>query len=151
MAETKLVIFRLGQEEYGVQVTDVQSIIPYEKAIKMPNTPNFIEGIINLRGDIVPIIDLKMRFNIIGDGIGSNTRIIVIRVRDKQIGCIVDEASQVLTIQNELIEPAPEIVIGIDRQYIVGVGKQEKRLIIIVDLNKIFSTQEVDQIQKVNQ
>lgn len=149
MAETQLVIFRLGREEYGIQVTDVQSIITYQEAVKVPNTPAFVEGIINLRGDIVPIIDLKKRFNLPEKEVDSHTRIVVIKVDEKQVGFIVDEASQVLRVASESIEPAPELVVGIDKQYIVGVGKLENRLIIILDLNKVFTNKESQELARI--
>lgn len=147
MAEKQYVIFRLGKEEYGVEIVNVKEICEYKESVKVPNTPGFVDGIINLRGDITPIINLKKRFNLSEVDINSDTRIIVININNRQVGFIVDEASQVLRITEEDIEPAPELVAGIEKKYIIGVGKLSDRIILLLDLEYILTEDEKEKIQ----
>lgn len=149
MAEKQYVIFRLGKEEYGVEIVNVKEICEYKESVKVPNTPKFVDGIINLRGDITPIINLKKRFHLDEGDINSDTRIIVINIQNRQVGFIVDEASQVLRISEEDIEPAPDLVAGVDRKYIIGVGKLADRIILLLDLEYILSEDEKDKIQSI--
>ncbi|WP_250160177.1 chemotaxis protein CheW [Caloranaerobacter azorensis] len=120
MAEKQYVIFKIGNEEYGIDIMNVKEIGPYQKSVKVPNAPSFVEGIINYRGNVIPIISLHKRFNIEQKDIDNNTRIIVINLKDKQIGFIVDEASQTIRLNDKDIDPAPDIVAGIDSRYIIG-------------------------------
>ncbi|MCC5909194.1 MAG: purine-binding chemotaxis protein CheW [Clostridiaceae bacterium] len=147
MAEKQYVIFKLCGEEYGVEIDHVQEITEYKNPTKVPNVPNFVEGIINLRGNITPIISLKKRFSLDDEEINENNRIIIIHIKNKQIGFIVDDASQVLTMKEEQIENPPEIIAGIDRQYITGIGKVEEKIIILLDLEKILTEKEKQEIQ----
>lgn len=146
MAELQFVVFRLGNEEYGVNIMQVQEIGPYEKPVKVPNTPDFIEGVINLRGNVIPVISLKKRFNIPGQELTDSTRTIVINFGDKQIAFIVDDASEVLTLDESDVQETPEIIAGIDRKYITGIGKHGDRLLIILDLSYLLSEQEQMQL-----
>ncbi|SHJ81108.1 chemotaxis protein CheW [Paramaledivibacter caminithermalis] len=146
MAEKQYVIFKLGNEEYGVDIMKVKEISEFKDSTKVPNAPYFVDGIINLRGEIIPIINLKKRFNIsIGD-IDSDTRIIVININDKNVGFVVDEASQVLRVNDEDIDAAPEIIAGVDRQYITGVGKVGEKIIILLDLERILTDEEKEKL-----
>ena len=146
MAEKQYVIFKLGNEEYGVDIMNVKEISEFKESIKVPNAPYFVSGIINLRGEIIPIVDLKKRFNINSEIVDKDTRIIVINLNDKLVGFIVDDASQVLRINDENIDSAPELVTGMDRQYISGVGKVGEKLIIILDLEKILTVEEKEKL-----
>lgn len=147
MAEKQYVVFKIGNEEYGIDIMNVKEIGPYQKSVKVPNAPVFVEGIINYRGNVIPIINLHKRFNIKQKDIDSNTRIIVINLNNKQIGFIVDEASQTIRLDDKDIDPAPDIVAGVDSKYITGVGKLEERLIILVDLEKILTDEEKKKIE----
>ncbi|WP_427338926.1 chemotaxis protein CheW [Caloranaerobacter sp. DY30410] len=147
MAEKQYVVFKIGNEEYGIDIMNVKEIGPYQKSVKVPNAPVFVEGIINYRGNVIPIISLHKRFNIEQKDIDNNTRIIVINLKDKQIGFIVDEASQTIRLDDKDIDPAPDIVTGIDSKYITGVGKLDERLIILVDLEKILTEEEKKEIE----
>ncbi|RKD27568.1 purine-binding chemotaxis protein CheW [Caminicella sporogenes DSM 14501] len=148
MAENQYVIFKLGNEEYGVDIMKVKEISEFKESIKVPNAPYFVDGIINLRGEIIPIINLKKRFNIESQGINSDTRIIVINIRNKNVGFVVDEASQVLRIDEKDIESAPDIIVGVDRQYITGVGKIDDKIVILLDLEKILSDEEKEKLEE---
>jgi purine-binding chemotaxis protein CheW len=137
-ATEHLVTFFLTGEEYGVDVRMVQEIIRVTEVTQVPRAPEFIKGVINLRGRIIPVIDLKKKLGLGEVAIERQTRVVVIRVRDRLIGLLVDGASQVLRIPVSTIEAAPEEVVEIDANYIRGVAKLDKRLIILMDLQKIL-------------
>jgi purine-binding chemotaxis protein CheW len=144
--EIQLVVFVLKQGdtvcEYGVPITQVQEIIPVAKTTKLPQAPDFVEGIINLRGRIIPIIDLKKRFQMSASELTSDTRSVVVEVAGQTVGIIVDQVSEVLRIPLENIEPPPGVVGGINAEYLTGVGKLEDRLLILLDMDRILSEQE---------
>lgn len=149
MAENQYVVFKLNKEEFGIDIMNVKEIIIYQEVVNVPNTPDFVEGILNYRGSVIPIINLKRRLRLGEEERTKDTRIIVISLEDKEIGFIVDEASQTLRLDEEHIDPAPDVISGIDRKYIIGVGKiDEKRLLIIIDLQKILTDKEIDEIEK---
>jgi purine-binding chemotaxis protein CheW len=140
-AQEHLVTFFLAREEYGVDVRLVQEIIRVAEITPVPRAPAAIKGVINLRGRIVPVIDLKRRLGL-GEVEGSRlARVVVVRLKDRLIGLLVDAASQVLKVPLSTIEPAPEEVVEIDANYIRGVAKLDKRLIILVDLVKILGVE----------
>lgn len=149
MAENQYVVFKLNKGEFGIDIMNVKEITPYEESTALPDTPSFIEGVINYRGNVIPIINLRNRFSL-GEGeITKDTRIIVITLEEKEIGFIVDEASQTIRLDSELIDPAPSVIGGVDKKYITGLGKiSEKRLLIIIDLEKILSVEEIEEIKK---
>jgi purine-binding chemotaxis protein CheW len=146
MAELQFVVFKLGREEYGVNIMQVQEIGPYQEPVKVPNTPDFVEGVMNLRGSVIPVLSLKKRFNIPGQELTENTRSIVINFGSKQIAFIVDDASEVLTLDTAEIQETPEIIAGVDRKYITGIGKKGDRLLIILDLSFLLDEREQMQI-----
>lgn len=151
MTDRQYVIFKLGNEEYGIAITDVREITEYKETTKLPNTPDFIDGVINLRGKIVPVINLKKRFNIKETSISENNRIIIVNIGDKQTGFIVDEASQVLTLDENDIEEPPELISGIHRKYIVGVGKVNNEIVILLDFVEILSEDEKLRINEIKE
>lgn len=142
MAENQFVIFRLGEERYAVDILNVGGISEFKDVTKVPNAPYFIDGVINLRGEIIPIVNLKKRFNIAEKEVDSDTRIIINNIKGKDIGFIVDEASQVIKIDDADIEDAPDIIKGTERQYISGVGKVEDHIVILLNLEKILNEEE---------
>lgn len=147
MAENQYVVFKLGKGEFGIDIMNVKEIGPYEESISLPNTPTFIEGVINYRGKVIPIINLKKRLLLGEAEVTKDTRIIVISLDEKEIGFIVDEASQTFRLNDDQIDPAPTFISGVDKRYITGVGKlDEKRLLILIDLKKILSENEIDEI-----
>lgn len=147
MAEKQYVVFRLDNEEYGIGIMNVREIIPYKESISVPNTPDFLDGIINYRGNVTPVVCLKKRFNISQRVEDVNTRIIIINLGDKQVGFIVDEASQTVKLDEKDIDPAPSIISSVDRAYIDGVGKKDERLIILIDLGKILTEGEKEELE----
>jgi purine-binding chemotaxis protein CheW len=140
MSETiQVVSFKLGSEEYGVDIAQVQEINRMVAITHVPRAPQFMEGVINLRGQLIPIIDLRARFGMPRAEHTKNTRIVVTEIGAKRVGMVVDSVSEVLRLATEHIEDAPEMITGVDTEYIRGVGKIEDRLIILLDLARIIS------------
>lgn len=149
MAENQYVVFKLGKSEFGIDIMNVKEIGTYVEAVSLPNTPSFIEGVINYRGKVIPVINLKKRFNLGDWGVTKDTRIIVITLNEKEVGFIVDEASQTIRLNDEQIDPAPSFVGGIDKRYITGVGKlDDNRLLILIDLEKVLNDDEIEEIER---
>jgi purine-binding chemotaxis protein CheW len=146
MAELQLVVFRLDNEEYGINIMQVQEISPYQKLTKVPNSPAFVDGIVNLRGDVIPVVSLKKKFNLIESQVTELTRLIVINNGNRRTGFVVDDASEVITISDKDVEEAPPMIVGADRKYIQGVGKIDKRILIILDLHKLLTEEEENQL-----
>lgn len=138
----QLVSFKLGEEEFGVDILKVQEINRLVDITKVPRAPSFVEGVINLRGKVIPIIDLRKRFGLDMKERDKDTRIVVVDIEGSIMGMIVDAVSEVLRLPASTIEPAPEIATSIDSEYIRGVAKLEDRLLIFLDLSKVFSQQE---------
>jgi len=145
----QLVTFSIGEEEFGVDILKVQEIIRMMGITKVPKAPNFVEGVINLRGNVIPIVDLRKRFGLDAREHDKHTRIIVIEINSTIVGFIVDAVSEVLRIPAGTVEPPPPVVAGFDSEYISGVGKLEDRLLILLDLNRLLSSEEVDVLAQV--
>jgi len=145
----QLVTFSIGGEEFGVDILKVQEIIRMLDITRVPKAPEFVEGVINLRGKVIPIIDLRKRFGLVSKGHDKNTRIIVIDINDMIVGFIVDSVSEVLRIPADTVEPPPPVVAGLDSEYISGVGKLDDRLLIFLDLDRLLSQEERDVLSQV--
>lgn len=144
----QFVEFKLGEEEYGVDILQVKTIERMMSITRVPKAPQFVEGVINLRGEIVPVIDLKKRFDLPISRETDNTRIIIVTVDDITVGMIVDSANEVIQLSQDAIEPAPSIIGGIDSDFLEGVGKMDGKLLIILDLSKILKSNEIDQLAR---
>ncbi|MGI6092008.1 MAG: chemotaxis protein CheW [Veillonellaceae bacterium] len=147
--ELQLVIFRLAKEEYGLPITKVQEINRLVPITKLPQTPSFMEGVINLRGRIIPVVDLRKRFQLEVTGYDEDTRIIIVEVNGQTVGIIVDAVNEVVRLSADNIEPAPPAFV-LDARYINGVGKLEDRLLILLDIDKILTTQEEIALRQMN-
>ena len=146
----QVVSFALGSEEYGVDIAQVQEINRMVTITHVPQAAQFMEGVINLRGRLIPIVDLRTRFGMRSSERTKNTRIVVTEIGSKRVGMIVDSVSEVLRIPVEQIEDAPDLVAGVDTEYIRGVGKMGDRLIIMLDLARVISGSEKTELQKLN-
>src|ERR1035441_1209159 len=146
----QVVSFALGSEEYGVDIAQVQEINRMVTVTHVPQAAQFMEGVINLRGRLIPIIDLRTRFGMERAERTKNTRIVVTEIGSKRLGMVVDSVSEVLRIPVEQIEDAPDLVAGVDSEYIRGVGKMGDRLIIMLDLARVISSSERTEIEKLN-
>jgi len=138
----QLVSFRLAQEEYGIEITKVQEIILMGEITRVPQTPAYIKGLINLRSTVIPIVDLRLRFGLVEQVPTDETRIMVVNVAGKTIGIIVDAVSEVLRISREQIAPPPPTVAGLGCQYLTGLVRLENRLLILLDIDKILNEDE---------
>lgn len=135
----QLVTFSIGEEEFGVEILKVQEIIRTMEITHVPRAQDFVEGVINLRGKVIPIVDLRRRFGFASKPHDKHTRIIVIEISNMIVGFVVDSVSEVLRIPSATVEPAPPVVASVDSEYISGVGKFEDRLLILLDLDKLLS------------
>ena len=145
----QLVTFSIGEEDFGVDILKVQEIIRMMDITKVPRAPEFVEGVINLRGKVIPIIDLRRRFGRAPRPHDKDTRIIVIEMSGIIVGFVVDAVSEVLRIPKSTVEPAPPVVAGVDADYISGVGKLEDRLLILLDLDKLLSSEDLDMLSEI--
>lgn len=145
----QLVTFHLGGEEFAMDILKVQEINRMVNITQVPKTPFYVEGVINLRGKVIPVIDLRKRFGLEECEKTQNSRIIVIEVAGNTVGLIVDSVSEVLRLPSKTVEPPPPLVTGVDSEYIMGVGKVEDRLLILLDMNKVFGAEEVEALSAV--
>ncbi|GJQ63592.1 MAG: chemotaxis protein CheW [Melioribacteraceae bacterium] len=144
----QLVSFKIEDEEFGIDILKVQEINKMLKITKVPNAPEFVDGVVNLRGRIIPVIDLRTRLGMPRKEYDNKTRIVVVELDGNTIGFIVDEVSEVLRIPRNITEPPPPMVAGINSDYITAVGKLEDKLLILLDLEKVFASDEIDKLGK---
>lgn len=145
--ELQLVIFTLAKEEYGLPITKVQEINRLVPITKLPQTPDFMEGVINLRGRVIPVIDLRKRFQLAAAGNSEDTRIIIVDVDGQTLGIVVDAVTEVVRLTADSVEPPPPAFV-LDSQYIHGIGKLDGRLLILLNIDKVLTSQEVIALQK---
>lgn len=139
--ELQLVIFLLAKEEYGLPITKVQEINRMVPITRLPQTPDFMEGVINLRGRVIPVIDLRKRFQLTAAATNDDTRIIIVDVNGQTLGIVVDAVTEVVRLSGASVEPPPPAFI-LDSQYIHGIGKLDGRLLILLDIDKVLTSQE---------
>lgn len=139
MKTMQMVVFKLNDQEYGVDIFNVREIGPYRQPTQIPDSPEYIEGILNLRGDIIPILNLKKRFSLQEGNMSEKTRIIVINSGQQLIGIIADEASEVLSMDSEQIESVSDIMGPVNRRFISGVGKRADKMFIILNIEAILT------------
>ncbi|GMQ60160.1 chemotaxis protein CheW [Vallitalea sediminicola] len=151
MSTMQQVIFKLDKEEYGLDIMKVITIEKYQEVVKTPNTPEYITGIINLRGSVLPVYSLRKKFNLKEKESNENTKIIVTVTNDMKIGFIVDSVQEILNIDDKNIEEAPKIVTGINRKYIKSIAKMEERMVILIDIDLIISEEEHLELGKVSE
>ncbi len=137
--ERQLVIFELAHELYGVEIAFVESIIKMQAVTAIPHTEQFVEGVINLRGSVLPVIDLHKRLGLPAKVLSKNSRIIVVMANNTKVGMIVDMVCEVLNVSGEAIEPPPAMIAGADAEVIIGIAKIADRLVILLDLGKLLS------------
>ncbi len=135
--------FRLDQEEYGIDILKVQEIRGYEPPTRVANAPNFIKGVVNLRGTIVPIVDMRLKFNCAKSEYNSFTVVIVLNLRSRIVGIVVDSVSDVMELPAESLKVAPEIESVIDSSAVVGLGSVGDRMLILLDIEKLMSAPEM--------
>lgn len=151
---SQLVLFTLSDETYGVDIQRVREIIRIPEITRIPKTPDFIEGVINLRGSVIPVVDLRKRFNMPAADqarLAETGRIVVMDMRDWTIGMMVDGVSEVLRVQGGAVEPPSPYIVGADTRFIAGVVKDGDRLVVLLDLDAVFFDEEKEQMAGLNQ
>ncbi len=147
LRKNQVVRFMVGKESFGIDIEKVREIVTVPEITKVPDTPDFLEGIINLRGRIVSVIDLRKRLKLNGSFKGKKNRILVTEMDEKVVGLIVDEVSEVLRLNPDNMEPPPEMVNSVGAKYITGVGKLEDRIILLLDIGKVLSSEEIGRLE----
>ena len=143
VAAREYLTFRLDQEEYGIDILQVQEIRGYEPPTRIANAPPFIKGVVNLRGTIVPIVDMRLKFNCSKAEYNSFTVVIILNMRQRVVGIVVDSVSDVMELQPEAIRSAPDIDSAIDSGSITGLGSVGERMLILLDIEKLMSSEDM--------
>ncbi|WP_438350157.1 chemotaxis protein CheW [Paenibacillus sp. FA6] len=150
--DIKVIVFKLGNEEYGIEVEKVQTIERMLPITRVPKTFTFVRGVINLRGVIIPVIDLRGRFSLPLVEYNENTRIIIVAVNDMEVGFIVDSANDVIDLNTDQIANPPEVVGGIKAKYLQGVAKiNDERLLIMLNLPEVLNKSEIIQLESIEE
>ena len=147
--ENQIVVFELGSESFGVEIAKVESIIKMQPITQMPHVPAFVEGVTNLRGKVLPVIDLRKRFGLPSQEADKDSRIIVVSVDQTEVGMIVDGVSEVVSIPEGAVEATPAITSSIDSTFITGIAKLDQRLVILLDLTRILAPQEQHELSAI--
>ena len=153
--DQQLVLFQLGQEDYGVNIYSVQRLIQVPEITRVPRAPGYVEGVIDVRGDIIPVVNLKKRFGFDHTQVGDNGRVVITEIGEQIVGFLVDAVSEVTRLANEDIEPPNAVVLGDEADYVAGIGKQagagtnSSRLIIVLDVRKVLAIDEVQSLRDV--
>jgi purine-binding chemotaxis protein CheW len=143
----ELLTFTLGKEEYGIDILKVQEIRGYDAVTTIANSPEFIKGVINLRGIIVPIIDMRIKFSLGNVTYNELTVVIILNVAHRVVGMVVDGVSDVIALSPDQIKAAPEFNSSLDMQYITGVGTIDDRMIIVIDIEKLMASSDMDLVE----
>ena len=145
--QDEFLTFTLGAEEYGIDILKVKEIRGYDAVTRIANAPEYIKGVINLRGTIVPIVDMRIKFKLGSVEYNQFTVVIILNVAGRMIGMVVDSVSDVLTLSGEQVKPAPEFGAALDTQYIIGLGAVEDRMLILVDIEKLMTGRDMDLVE----
>lgn len=140
--------FRLGKEEYGIEILKVQEIRGYDSITQIANAPEFIKGVVNLRGIIVPIIDMRIKFRLGNADYDQFTVVIILNVAGRVMGIVVDGVSDVISLEAEQMRPTPEFGAVIDTEYIMGLGTVDERMLILIDIEKLMSSSDMGLIDQ---
>lgn len=149
----QLVTFQIGEELYGIDIMDVKEIVRVQDVRPIPNAPSYVEGIFNLRGDIIPIINLHRRFHLKKSAVGEEDELlsgfIIIDIGGMKLGVIIDRVARVVGVEMKDVQPPPQMITGIGAEYIQGVVRQEKGYLIILDIKKLFDPKELQKISEI--
>jgi purine-binding chemotaxis protein CheW len=148
ITDMEVLSFRLGREEYGVNILNVQEIRGYDAVTRIANAPDFVKGVVNLRGIIVPIIDMRIKFGMPSPTYDDFTVVIIINTGGRVVGMVVDSVSDVSTLEGEQIKPAPEIRAGVATEHIVGIGAVDDRMMILLDIDRLMASEDMGLIEK---
>jgi len=146
-ASRELLTFTLGSEEYGIDILKVQEIRGYEAVTTIANAPEFIKGVINLRGIIVPIVDMRIKFKLGNISYAETTVVIILNIANRVVGMVVDGVSDVITLKPEQVKAAPEFGASLDTKYLLGLGTVDERMIILVDIERLMTSRDMELIE----
>ncbi|RJF98694.1 chemotaxis protein CheW [Noviherbaspirillum saxi] len=149
IAGQEYLAFTLGKEEYGIDILKVQEIRGYETVTRIANAPDFIKGVVNLRGIIVPIVDMRIKFQLGEPTYDQFTVVIILNIGGRVVGMVVDSVSDVITLSPEQIKPAPEMGTALNTDYLIGLGTIDQRMLILVDIDRLMSSAEMGLIDKI--
>ena len=149
IAGNEFLAFTLGKEEYGIDILKVQEIRGYEAVTRIANAPEFIKGVVNLRGIIVPIVDMRIKFNLGEPTYDQFTVVIILNIGGRVMGMVVDSVSDVITLTAEQVKPAPEMGSAFDTDYLIGLGTLDERMLILIDIDKLMSSDEMGLMENV--
>lgn len=149
VAEVQMVVFKLEKEEFAVDIHQVREVLKMSRVTPLPQSAHYIEGVINLRGEVIPVVDLRKRFELPVGVRNEQTRIIIVEIQNSNVGLIVDSVTEVLRLSSSAIQPPPARVAGTRTDLIKGVGKVSDRLLIVLNLEKILTTEEVILLEEV--
>jgi purine-binding chemotaxis protein CheW len=141
--------FKLGNEEYGIKILKVQEIRGYESVTRIASAPEHVKGVVNLRGTIVPIVDMRIKFNLGEPTYNQFTVVIILNIQDRVVGMVVDSVSDVISLTADQIKPAPDMGGALNTDYLVGLGTVDERMIILVDIDRLMSSEEMGVIESV--
>jgi purine-binding chemotaxis protein CheW len=144
--EIQVACFRLGEDVYAADIMRIKEIIRLQKLTTLPKSPPFVEGVLNLRGSVIPVIDLRKRFDLLVTDYGKDTRLLIISVGRQGLGLVVDEVTEVITVPVKDIKPPPRVTSGVYAEYLVGVCLFRESLIMLLNLDKILSVRESDEL-----
>ncbi|AFT71664.1 Purine-binding chemotaxis protein [Alloalcanivorax dieselolei B5] len=151
ISSREFLVFSLGDEEYAIDILKVQEIRGYENVTRIANAPDFIKGVANLRGVIVPIVDLRLKFRLANADYTQQTVVIVINIGTRVVGIVVDQVSDVMTLTAEQIKPPPEFGISLPLDYIHGLGNLEERMLVLVDIERLLTSEELAIVERVGE
>ena len=140
--------FTLGQEEYGIDIQKVSEIRSYETPTRIANAPDFVKGVVNLRGIIVPIVDMRIKFNLGQPTYNQFTVVIILNIGSRVVGMVVDSVSDVTTLLPDQVKPAPDMGRALDTEYVIGLGTVDERMLILIDIDRLMSSAEMGLIER---
>jgi purine-binding chemotaxis protein CheW len=149
ISANEFLAFTLGKEEYGINILKVQELRGYEAVTRIANSPDFIKGVVNLRGIIVPIIDMRIKFQLGEPTYDQFTVVIILNIAGRVMGMVVDSVSDVIALSQDQIKPAPEMGTAFNTDYLIGLGTLDERMLILVDIDKLMSGDEMGLIEKI--
>jgi purine-binding chemotaxis protein CheW len=147
-ANREFLAFKLGSEEYGVDILKVQELRGYEEPTRIANAPDFIKGVVNLRGIIVPIVDMRIKFNLGTPTYDQFTVVIILNIMGRTVGMVVDSVSDVTSLSISQIKPPPEMGTALNTEYLIGLGIVDQRMLILVDIDRLMSSEEMGLIER---
>jgi purine-binding chemotaxis protein CheW len=150
LATHEFLAFTLGNEEYGIHILKVQELRGYENPTRIANAPEFIKGVVNLRGIIVPIVDMRIKFKLGTPTYDQFTVVIILNIAGRVVGMVVDSVSDVITLSPDQVKPAPEMGTALNTDYLIGLGTVDQRMLILVDIDKLMSSAEMGLIEKIS-